>query len=179
VLVREVAGEEREGLTHAPRRSPREVTDFLALAHEDDELVRAEAEQLLEDLAPGVVTLLGGCPRACGRRPRSSSPTRGTVGALVATAILRRVPSGASRMSEVGKAVIYFAQPRASMDVLLNALGLPIPETWGARRGQGGGPAEGEGPGRCRGAAAHGPRGRSRGTRRGSRGMTAVARGVR
>jgi hypothetical protein len=39
-------------------------TDFLALAHEDDEAVRAEAEQLLDELAPGVLTLIGKVPSA-------------------------------------------------------------------------------------------------------------------
>jgi hypothetical protein len=108
------------------------VNDFLALAREDDELVRAEAEQLLDELAPGVVTLIAKVPSALRTEAVIIiTDTRHSIGAMVARAILRRVPSGASKMSEVGKSVVYFAQPRATVDVMLDALGLPIPETWG------------------------------------------------
>jgi hypothetical protein len=108
------------------------VNDVIALAREDDELVRVEAEVLLEELAPGVVALIARVPSAVrAEAVVIIADTRHSAGALVATAILRQVPSGASRMSEVGTAVIYFAQPRATVDALLNALGLPIPEPWG------------------------------------------------
>ena len=107
------------------------VNDFLALAHEDDEAVRAEAELLLDELAPGVVTLIAKVPSALRTQAVIIiADTRHSVGAMVAEAVLRRVPSGASKMSEVGKSVIYFAQPRATVDVMLDALGLSIPEPW-------------------------------------------------
>jgi len=38
------------------------VNDVIALAREDDELVRVEAEVLLEELAPGVVALIARVP---------------------------------------------------------------------------------------------------------------------
>lgn len=108
------------------------VNDFIALAPEDDELVRVEAEVLLEELAPGVLTLIAHVPSALrAEAVIIIADTRHSVGALVASAILRRVPSGTSKMSEVGKSIIYFAQPRATVDVQLDALSLPIPETWG------------------------------------------------
>ena len=107
------------------------VKDFIALADDEDDVVCAEAEQLLDELAPGVLTLIAKVPS--GLRAEAViiiADTRHSVGALVATAILRRVPSGASKMSEVGTAVIYFAQPSATVNVLLDVLRLPIPETW-------------------------------------------------
>ena len=108
------------------------VNDFLALARKDDELVRAEAEQLLDELAPGVVTLIAKVPtRLRAEAVIVIADTRHSVGAMVARAILRRVPSGASKMSEIGKSVVYSAQPRATVDMMLDALALPIPEPWG------------------------------------------------
>jgi hypothetical protein len=108
------------------------VNDFLALAREDDELVRAEAEVLLDELAPGVVTLIAKVPATLrAEAVIVIADTRHSVGAMVARAILRRVPSGTSKMSEVGRSVVYFAQPRATVDVMLDALGLPMPEMWG------------------------------------------------
>ena len=76
------------------------VNDFLALAHEDDELVRAQAEQLLDELAPGVITLIAKMPSAL----RADAviiiaDTRHSVGAGVEDV----------RNREVGD---HFAQPR-------------------------------------------------------------------
>jgi len=107
------------------------LTDFLALAREEDDLVQADAKQILDDLAPGIISLMAKvAPKRRAEAVVVIADTKHETGAMVARAILKRVPSGPSKMSEVGASTMYFVQPRATVDAMLDALGLPIPEHW-------------------------------------------------
>jgi len=96
-----------------------------------DEAAWEQAEALFEGIVPGVMALYGKIPT-----PLRSlavivvADTAHSIAASVGRAVMRHVPSAASMMPEVGAGVVWFAQPRATVDVLFEAFAIPVPEHW-------------------------------------------------